>query len=222
MSSDWMPSKRADILSMALLWKTVLANGNKWEDWEFLESEVTQLNERYAMALFAFNQNNSAARGPVTAEAASAAFKALTDYMRHIKRRRFTTPPLTSTDIVSLGLKPIDAIHTPIAKPMVRPTAVVKLKGAGSFSIQVVPEQDISNEEKSYYGCKIVYDVFEHGAAPPASEKLLTESRFIRRKREAFVFQPQDSGKKAYFSMRYENSKGDAGPWCPIFSVLIP
>jgi hypothetical protein len=46
--------------------------------------------------------------------------------------------------------------------------------------------------------------------------------RFVRKKKESFVFQPQDSGKRAYFALRYENSKGEAGPWCPIFSVLVP
>ena len=31
-----------------------------------------------------------------------------------------------------------------------------------------------------------------------------------------------EMGKAAYFSIRYENSKGKAGPWGPLASALIP
>jgi hypothetical protein len=142
--------------------------------------------------------------------------------MRDIKKRHIFVPPLTEPDLVSLGLKPRDTNPTPIARPTARPSADVKLISAGAFDILISPERDISHEKKSYHGCKIVYDLFEQGATPPTSEKQLTEMRFVRKKKESFVFQPQDSGKKAYFALRYENSKGEAGPWCPIFSVLIP
>jgi len=222
MSTDWLPSSRADILAMALLWKNVLSTGNRWEDWEFQEEEFIQLNQRYATALAAFNLNKSAARGPVTAAAATAAFKSLTSHMRDIKRRRFTKPPLTDADFVSLDLKPEDTNPTTIHAPEARPVATVKIKGAGTFDIKIEPEMDISGKEKSYWGCKIVYEVFEQGAAPPTSIKQLDESIFIRKKKETFVFQPEDSGKKAWFAIRYENSKGEKGPWCPMFSVLIP
>jgi hypothetical protein len=49
----------------------------------------------------------------------------------------------------------------------------------------------------------------------------LPHSQFVRRKRELFVFPAEASGKTAYFSIRYENSKGRAGPWGPVFSAII-
>ena len=33
---------------------------------------------------------------------------------------------------------------------------------------------------------------------------------------------PQTSGKTVYFCVRYENAKGEPGPWGPIFSAVIP
>jgi hypothetical protein len=33
---------------------------------------------------------------------------------------------------------------------------------------------------------------------------------------------PGDSGKTAYFCIRYENAKGDTGDWGPVFSAVIP
>jgi hypothetical protein len=64
--------------------------------------------------------------------------------------------------------------------------------------------------------------VIEASVPAPQSETELTESRFTRRKREVFIFQPGDAAKRIYFSMRYENSKGQTGQWCPIFSAVIP
>jgi len=222
MKTDWMPRKRQDVLAMALQWKTVLAAGNRWEDWDFLESDFTRLNERYASALFAYNQNNSSARGPVTAAEAAAAFRSLIAYMRDIKRRYFLSPPLTDADLVALWLKVKDAVPTPVPAPNARPAAVVKLKSAGAFYVIIKPDSDISGCEKAYYGCKIAYGLFGLNDEPPNDVSKLTMSKFVRKKRVLFVFQPGDSGKRAYFAIHYENGKGDEGPWCPIFSVIVP
>jgi len=222
MKTDWFPSKRSEMLAIALQWKTVLANGNKWQAWDFTNDEVTKLTQLYERALAAYNNNLSAARGPVTAAAAVEAFRALEAHMRDIKRRRIYCPPLTDADLVSLWLKVKDTVRTPIPAPTIRPVAVVKLKSAGAFYICMGPESDISGSEKAYHGYKIVYDMFAYNEEAPTSIEQLKRSRFVRRRRELFVFQPSDSGKKAYFGIRYENSKGVEGPWCQMFSVFIP
>jgi hypothetical protein len=42
-----------------------------------------------------------------------------------------------------------------------------------------------------------------------------------RRQRERFSLDG-DSGKAVYFCIRYENSKGETGEFCSIFSAVIP
>jgi hypothetical protein len=200
-------------------WVTITQN--KKTAWNIPDDTVNALAAK-VQAFDAINNTPPAARTPAVVAQIKTAEKELVAVMRDVKKRHFFQPPLTDADLVTLGLKPRDTNPTPIARPAARPSADVKLISAGAFDLVISPERDISHEKKSYHGCKIVYDLFEQGAAPPTSEKQLTEMRFVRRKKESFVFQPQDSGKKAYFAMRYENSKGEAGPWCPIFSVLIP
>jgi hypothetical protein len=56
---------------------------------------------------------------------------------------------------------------------------------------------------------------------PPTSGKELPYSRWTRRRKERFSFDG-DSGKTVYFCIRYENSKGEAGDFVPIFSAVIP
>jgi hypothetical protein len=50
----------------------------------------------------------------------------------------------------------------------------------------------------------------------------LPHSRFTRRRRIVIEFNAADSGKTVYFSIRFENAKGDKGPWGPVFSAVIP
>jgi len=221
MSTDWLPTKREDILAMARKWAAVLAT--QGEGWEVTIGEINALNNRLQNAVTNVTTAEANKGDRHLNAVATASMKTLTQTMRDLKRRRFTSPPLSDADLVSLDLKPRDRTHTAVGKPRARPIATVKIKGAGRFELHIEPESVVSEEdEKAYYGSKIVYEVFAQGDPAPTAVKELDENRFVRRKKELFVFQPEDSGKKAYFAIRYENSKGDAGPWCPIFSVLIP
>jgi hypothetical protein len=55
-------------------------------------------------------------------------------------------------------------------------------------------------------------------APTPADD--LPHSVFTRK--HQFDFPEEDRGKSVYFCLRYENGKGDAGPWGPILQAIIP
>jgi hypothetical protein len=55
-----------------------------------------------------------------------------------------------------------------------------------------------------------------------ASGNDLPHSKFTRRKKELLDFAQEDGGKTVYFCTRYENVKGEPGPWEPLFSSVIP
>jgi len=69
---------------------------------------------------------------------------------------------------------------------------------------------------------RIYFGVYDYGATLPEDGTKLPESLFTRRKKELFTFLPKDSGKTACFCVRYENSKGKAGPWGPMATAIIP
>jgi hypothetical protein len=57
----------------------------------------------------------------------------------------------------------------------------------------------------------------------PVSGVELHSSKFTRRRIEMVPeFPAEDSGKRVYYCVRYENTKGEAGPWGPMFSAIIP
>ena len=214
-----MPTKRAKRIEMAQRWRLLI--NEKATAWEIPQRFVTQLNEAVA-AVETENALSPSKRNKITNNRLRTAINNLMTTMRDIKKRYFYTPPLSVADIASLGLKPRDTTPTNIEIPTVRAMGRVVYKGAGHIELHMMPGGDISGNLLSYYGIKIAYEVVDIMAAAPQSIRDLNESRFTRRKKEGFVFQPENSGKRIYFSIRYENSKGDAGPWCPIFSALIP
>ena len=217
--ADWIPSKKEEQLTMGKSWLPTLEA--RRTEWGVPEEKVISLAE----AINAADSENSTApgdRSKVSNAHLKAAFATLTTEMRDVKKRYFFVPPLTDADLIGLGLKPKDNIPTPVSVPKVRAVGKITFKSAGSLELHIAPETDISEDKRAYYGCKIAYAVMNADAPAPQSEKELTESMFTRRKKEAFIFQPQDAAKKIYFSLRYENSKGQAGPWCPIFSAVIP
>ena len=90
-------------------------------------------------------------------------------------------------------------------------------------------------DPRSDYGFRIHWGVMPPGGAPveaatgkkrelmkvPVTGDDLPHSRWTRRRKERFDFNG-DSGKTAYFCICYENSKGEAGRWGPMFSAVIP
>jgi hypothetical protein len=58
-------------------------------------------------------------------------------------------------------------------------------------------------------------------AGPLKTGKMLPYSVFIRKRKERFDFDGK-SGNTVYFCLRHENSKGQAGPFGPVLSAVIP
>jgi hypothetical protein len=68
------------------------------------------------------------------------------------------------------------------------------------------------------YGAVAFYTV---GATAPADHTALAKSKLLTKPREILTFEEADLGKTIYISLRWENQKGDLGPWAPIQSKVI-
>jgi hypothetical protein len=79
-------------------------------------------------------------------------------------------------------------------------------------------------DEKANYGNKFFYTVRDAALPPPSDDDVneLNRTVFTRKKTHVFNFTPAESGKKMYFRMAYENSKGVAGSLSQMFSATIP
>ncbi|WP_162510876.1 hypothetical protein [Treponema endosymbiont of Eucomonympha sp.] len=233
---DWLPTNREAQLAMAQNWVAVLGNqtGNPWN---IPEAEQTALDGLSVDAERLLGQAQSSARTTVITAECKTAFAALLVKMRFVKSRYFLAPPLSDADFTSLELQPKDTTRTPVPPPAAQAEADVTRPGVHILALHLKAVADSPPDpHRADYGFRVYFGVLSpDGAsavpaaglkreltAAPVSGEELPHSRFTRRKKETFDFPAEDSGKTVYFCVRYENAKGESGPWGPLFSAVIP
>ena len=224
--TDWMPRIRSVQLEMGNNWSTILAE--KAELWKVPEALTAVLkesvNEAASQLAVPIPERNA-----VTTARMNDAFKNLSTIMRDIKKRYFYVPPLTNSDMVALGLKLKDVIPTNVPPPSIPVTGRLTFPSIGLVEMCEISPDGEKSDDRSKYGVRIYFGVlsdatstYKHRiAAPPKTGDDLPHSVFTRQKRYRFAFSDQ-RGKEAFFCMRFENSKGEAGPWGKIISAFVP
>ena len=220
---------------MAKDWTAVLATkGAAWNVTDAEQAELAALAQDAENALT--TAKNETTRTPVATAQCKAAFEMLAAKMRFIKSHFFLAPPLTPADYVSLALKPHDTTPSAVPPPSGFAEADVSYPGVGALELRCRPVAGQPPlDVRSDYGYRVYFGVMPHGGASaeaatgqkrelvkaPETGAELPHSQWVRRKKERFYFSG-DSGKTAWFCVRYENSKGETGPWGPLFSAVIP
>jgi hypothetical protein len=233
---DWLPHRREAQIALSENWQTVLTTA-KISAWSIPTTEVTALKTLTTAAETALALSQSSARTVVVTAQTRAAFAALTGKMRFFKNRYFVLPPLTEADIISLGLKPHDTKPTPIPPPTAQAEADISYPAAHTLALHLRPVADTAPDpHHSDYGFRVYFGLLPPGGAsmeaaigpkrelvkPPVTGDELPHSLFTRKKHERMDFSQEESGKTVYFCVRYENAKGEPGPWGPIFSAVVP
>jgi len=236
-NKDWLPGKREDQLAMAKQWRGALVEPGPdshpyFEMWGMPEADVDDLALLAANAEDALIRvKNTADRTHVTVVNCNEAFKALVAKMRYIKKRFFYVPPLTEADIARLGLNPEDMEPTPIHAPTAQPEAdiafpgihLVELRNIRPSAAGMPPDPRSDYRAVIHYGLTGMPTETHHFriADEPKSGHELPDHVPTRRKHYLFDFDGE-SGNTVYFCLRYENEKGDAGPFGPIAKAVIP
>jgi hypothetical protein len=205
--------------------------------WKIPPAELTELQTLVNDADNALLAAQSSDRTPVITAQCKAAFEALVAKMRLLKSHYFLTPPLEEKDYIALELKPKDTTPTPTPPPVSQAEADMTRPGVHLLELHLRPVSGSPPDpHRSDYGYRIYWGIMPPGGAAveaatgtkrellkaPVSGEELPHSKFTRRKKELFDFPAEDSGKTVYFCVRYENAKGEPGPWGPLFSSIIP
>jgi hypothetical protein len=220
---------------MAETWLTVIPErGSGWGIPTADMSILTQLTANARAALDKVKDKGS--RTSVDVADCNLKMEALKDRMRYMKAHYFLKPGLKDPDFVALLLPIPDQIKTAVPPPSGFAEADVSYPGVGVLELHCRPVAGQPPlDRRSDFGYRIYYGVYPPGGAsveqatgklrllmnPPTNGDELPHSRWGRRAKERFDFNGC-SGMTAYFCIRYENSKGEAGPWGPLFSAIIP
>jgi len=138
-------------------------------------------------------------------------------------------PNVTLSDKGRMKLTVKDATPTNVPLPMTQVTGTLSFRGVGLIEIRDIRTVGENKNEKTTHGVRIYYGVMGEPTEkdrfrliePPTSGKHLPHSVFTRRSKYLFDFN-DDRGKEVFFCMRFENAKGQAGPYGDIISAFIP
>jgi hypothetical protein len=138
---------------------------------------------------------------------------------------------VTKEDLLNMGIPLLDTERTPVPPPEIQVEADIVFPGIHMVELRKIrPVSGLDQPDpRSDYGVRIYYgltgeadDAFPFRLdGPVKTAKVLPYSIFTRRKKERFDFDGE-SGSKVYFCLRYENSKGQSGPFGPVLSAVIP
>ena len=138
-------------------------------------------------------------------------------------------PLVTDVDRQRLGITVYDTIPTVVPPPAIPAEGDLYFPANGMVEVRNIRAVGETADRRADYGVRIYYGILGTSdetdrfriSAPPKTGDDLPHSVFTRLKKHRFNF-VGDSGREAFFCVRFENSKGQAGPWGKILSAFIP
>jgi len=234
MRSDWFPSRRSNQILMAKNWEYQITTwGELWGVPEEPAAKLRSLRLRAETDLLLATGANPTKENT---QRCADSLKELQTHMRDFKNRYFKRPPLKNEHFIALGLKVPVSVKSPVPRPPGTAGAKTSHPGIRQIRLRMFHIDGTEPDVRAEYGRRIYWGVMPHGGATveqatgkehylmkvPVSGEELVHSKFSRRTKETIEFAAEDSGSTAFFSIRYENGKGEAGPWGPVFSAIIP
>ena len=218
-SKDWLPSTKTGQLEMAKRWVEVLSA--RASLWNIPEDALTNFKNVVKTAENAFDVvQNKATNTTVAKTKYAEAISLMQSSAREMKRWFFHSPPLKDHEMVMLGLKPRDRVHTPTGTPTAQAIAETFLKGVAEMGITVAYRTG-NAEDPANKVFRVHYVVRAANEKAPQNPDEFTKSFPAKRRETVIQFDYSDSGKICYFIVQIENGK-KKGPWGAISSAMIP
>lgn len=135
------------------------------------------------------------------------------EYLRHNHR-------VSDEDLDRMGLPVYDKKLTSRPRPESRATLSARASNSRQHILFALSQQ--TGKKTKPADAYIVKYVWEIRDTAPTSPDELRHAFFSRRTTHIFDYDEADRGKKVYYAVRYENAKGEEGPWSEMICLLIP
>jgi len=188
-------------------------------------TDLTGLHDALDDILQSTAGQSTAAQNLARREAQAAATRGVRAFVNQYLR----FAPVTNVDRVEMGVPNRDVIPTTIPPPSIPVEGTLSFPAIGLVEVRDIRPSGEKSDQRSKHGVRIYYGVMGEPtetnkfriAAPPATGDDLPHSVFTRRSRHRFDF-AGENGRRVFFCIRYENSKGQAGPWGKILTAFVP
>ncbi len=155
-----------------------------------------------------------------TKDGARAALEAA---IRPLVRRMQASAAVSDAEKAALGITIPDTTSTPVTPPTTHPTCNIgfeeRLQHVIDFRDANAPNKRAKPE--GVIGCEIWVKVDAVGAVPPTDPSQLDFLALDTASPYVAEYAGTDGGKNAHYMLRWVNSRGQKGPWSPVFSATI-
>ncbi|MDR2360512.1 MAG: hypothetical protein LBD85_04435 [Oscillospiraceae bacterium] len=201
-------------------------------EWDFIpSSELAELRQAYSDWHAAYLPTTKI-HTPAETAGRNAAWKRSKQVLSRFIQVWFRGFPsrVTDADLLNMSIPPLDRTRTPVPPPEIQVEADLTFPGIHLVELRRIRHvAGTASDARSDYGVRIYYGLTGQPSArhpfrldgPLTDAMELPYSVFTRRAKERFDFNGE-SGSKVYFCLRYENSKGQSGPFGPVLSAVIP
>ena len=231
MSKDFLPRSDNAILDWCRQFILIIYDQLYYDRWGIKKppEELKELYDDYATKLDECKQNY---RRTVDVVAKNVAKKKMIKVFRNFVQGYLArNVNVTEEDRRLMGLPQRDTILTPVPQPVTQVEGTLIFCGLGLIEMRNIRSSTDKPDARVRYGVRIYYGIMGDAPAetgntirlsvPPTHGRELPNSVFTRRSRYLFDFTAK-RGMEVFFCMRYENSKGEAGPWGKIISAHVP
>ena len=131
------------------------------------------------------------------------------------------SPLVTDDDLVAMGLPKRNTTRTPAKVADTSPDSDIDTSVPGQVGFNFYQRGGAHRRGKpeDQHGAEIAYVISD---TKPARWDDLTVSKFATRSPYTVRFENDLRGKTLYYALRWENTRGEKGPWSEIMSVIIP
>jgi len=232
--NDWIPAREQDLVDLSVRWTETLDVPDNQAAYGWNENDCAYVTSTIATFLTArgvYEQVNSTENRIVKDERKVST----TAGMREFARSSIRFNRKVGDEVrVYLGVRIIDNSRTSIHIPHAQCTGRVTNPGIHLVEIDLEGYAILTADQRANYGVRIYWGILPFGeitidmvAGPkhylakiPTSGDVLGNSIFTRKQKHVFDFDG-DSGSRVFFCCRFENSKGECGPFGPIISAII-
>ncbi|MDR0538902.1 MAG: hypothetical protein LBG74_00140 [Spirochaetaceae bacterium] len=215
----YLPDKEAELIDwLDNFTEKLQTNKAKWQ---IPDAEVTEI----VTLSTDFTAKHAKCAGPdrskTLVEEKDAAKAALVAKIRAMVNFRFANPAIPDVDRVSAGLHTKDKGRTPIGVPATR-CLVTDLKPLGGFRVELYFQDEAAPGSRAIpYGCNGALLSYAFGPEKLTGYALLKESRLMTNNPFILQLPPEAEGKFLSCACRWQNNKGELGPWSEIMYIAV-
>lgn len=191
------------------------------QTWTHIPPEkVTALRGSYTAWHTAFE----ACIGPHTAvetKAKNDLKAAAVSFIRPFVNQYLRYDPVSNEDRVAMGIPNRDTTHTSIGAPTTRPV-ITELKALGGFQVRISFRDEPTPDSRALpYGMNGCLLNFTYGSSKVLEYAGLTQTKLLTRSPETISLPPEAEAAHFSCALRWQNERGEIGPWSEIQIVVV-